>query len=235
MQPDLVSLSISQSELEKLTGLTMSDGFMGGVYRPSALRSPRRLLSLMVTEGFVLAVVFVLCLGLGLVLVRNLEGFDHTRLLFFVTFGIAVAIVAGWNISMQVRGRHLKTLALLLDEVDRHNEVVNALQIMEELGSVPSSGLKLPNREEVFAALQATRESLICALMTEKILRKHKRFMLRRQELFSSIETNLATLRSLQVNNQAEEYGQLLNEALTIGLTVHQEMQKHKGPSPDVQ
>jgi hypothetical protein len=226
MQADLEALKITSTELEKLTGFDVSDVFMGSVYRPSALRSPRRLLSLLATETLVLAVVFVLCLGVGLILVRNLENFDSTRFLFILTFGLAVAIAALWNLSMWLRGRGMTTLSLLLDEVDRHNDVINAVHIMDELGSVQASTLQLPNRSEVLTALQATRESLVCALMTEKILRKHKRFMLRRQELFANIETNLATLQTLTVNSQAEEYSQFLNEALEIGLTVHREMRK---------
>lgn len=228
MQADLEALKITSTELEKLTGFDVSDVFMGSVYRPSALRTPRRLLSLLATEALVLAVVFVLCLGTGLIVVRNLENFDSTRFLFILTFGVAIAIAALWNVSMWLRGRSLTTLACLLDEVDRHNDVINAVHILDELGSVQASTLQLPNRSEVLTALQATRESLVCALMTEKILRKHKRFMLRRQELFANIETNLATLQTLSVNNQAEEYSQFLNEALEIGLTVHRELRKRE-------
>jgi hypothetical protein len=46
----------------------------------------------------------------------------------------------------------------------------------------------------------------------------------RRQELFGTIETNLATLQSLQVNHQASEYRQFLQEALDIRLAVQREL-----------
>lgn len=120
----------------------------------------------------------------------------------------------------------MKILAHLLDEVDKHNEIIAAVDVIDELGSVKNSTISLIDRKEVLAALTATRESLVCALMTEKILRKHKRFIARRHELFNNIETNLAALQNLQVNNQADEYGQLLNEALEIGMSVHQEIRK---------
>lgn len=92
--------------------------------------------------------------------------------------------------------------------------------------AVKHSKIDLNNREEVLAALRLTRESLVCALITEKILRKHQRFIARRQEMFLSIERNLTALQALQLNNTANEYGQLLNQALQIGASVHQEMRQ---------
>ncbi|MEO1298839.1 MAG: hypothetical protein AAFW75_24280 [Cyanobacteria bacterium J06636_16] len=122
------------------------------------------------------------------------------------------------------RYRTLRSLAHLLDEVDRHNDIVQALQVMDELGTVPAARQGLPNREEVLKALETTRDSLISALMTERILRRHRPLIERRQELFSNIETNLTTLHTLHVNNQASEYQQFLEEALEIGLAVQREI-----------
>jgi hypothetical protein len=97
---------------------------------------------------------------------------------------------------------------------------------MDELSTVRNETIQVIDREEVLRALTATRESLINALLTEKILRKHQRLMTRRQELFTNIETNLATLQTLQVDSQANEYGQLLNEALQIGLSIRSELEQ---------
>jgi hypothetical protein len=126
------------------------------------------------------------------------------------------------------KSKELQTLGHLLDEVDKHNEILQAVDVIDELGAVQHSTISLIKREEVVDALRATRESLVCALMTEKILRKHQRFIARRHELFTNIEANLATLQTLKVNNQANEYGRLLNEALEIGMSVHREMQRFK-------
>jgi predicted nucleic acid-binding protein len=78
----------------------------------------------------------------------------------------------------------------------------------------------------VLQALQTTRESLLCALMTEKILRKHKRFLARKQELLTQLETNLVTLQTLQLTTEANDYGQLLNDALQIALAVKREVDR---------
>ncbi|MEM9267226.1 MAG: hypothetical protein AAGA46_17050, partial [Cyanobacteria bacterium P01_F01_bin.13] len=89
-----------------------------------------------------------------------------------------------------------------------------------------SRRLSLDNPDAVKEALHLTRESLICGLMSDKIMRKHQRFIARRHELFASIETNLSSLQALQASEMAGDYGQLLNEALQVGATVHQELRK---------
>ncbi|NER83240.1 MAG: hypothetical protein F6K42_27545 [Leptolyngbya sp. SIO1D8] len=227
MNADLEALRITKPQLEQLTGLDISSVFMGGVVRPSTFRSARRLLSLLVTECSVLGVIFIICLGLGLVIVRSWSDFANVAVLLISVAGITVAIAIAWNFYQWIRYQTLISLARLLDEVDRHNDIVQAVQVMDELETVQAASLKLPNRADVMMALQATRESLVSALMTERVLRRHRRFIQRRQALFSNIETNLMTLQTLQVNNQATEYQQFLQEALEIGLAVRQEMERH--------
>ena len=222
---DISDLKLTQADVEKLTGLDVGELFVAGTIRSSVFLSPRRIASLCVSEFLKVAVVFVLCLGLSLVIVRNMEDVE-TRSLFLLAIALAFFIATVWNIITWLRGQQLQTLHRLLDEVDRHNDIIQALQIMDELNTVPTTELNLPNQDEVITALRATRESLACGLMTERILRKHQHFMKRRQELFTNIETNLATLQAISVNHQAAEYAQLLNEALEIGLTVHQEMKQ---------
>lgn len=228
MQTDLNELRITPNQLEKLTGLDISDTFMGKVYRPSAFRSSRRFLSFLLTEVLTLGVILIFCLPLSLVIARGFGILNATNTVPFllIALGIAAAIFAGWNVSMWLKSKQLQTLAHLLDEVDKHNEIIEAVYVIDELSTIQNSTVGLIDRTEVLKALTATRESLINALMTEKILRKHQRFITRRQELFTNIETNLAMLQTLQVDNQANEYGQLLNEALQIGLSIRQEMQQ---------
>ena len=76
----------------------------------------------------------------------------------------------------------------------------------------------------MIAVLTATRDTLLAALMIERIWRRHQPFMQRQSDLFHSIENNLAQLEALQVSAQATEYQQLLQSAIAIGLAVRQEM-----------
>ncbi len=231
MTSDLQALRITQSELDQLTGLDIDSVFMGRMIRPSVWRSRRQLLSLFITECLVLGMIFVVCLGLGLLLVSQQEGFDQFGALLL---GIAGAIAIGavvWHVYQWRRSKTFITLARLLDECDRHNDIIQALQVMEELDAAQGTGQGLQN-SEILTALQATRDSLISALMTEKILRRHRALMQRQQELFSTLETNLVTLQTLHVNHQASEYRQFLQEALNIGLAVQQEMNANSSLPP---
>jgi hypothetical protein len=228
MQPDLETLRITPSELEHLTGLEISDTFMGRVYRPCVFRDPKRCRSFLFTEILTLGLILIFCLPAGLVIARGfgmLSGDANSTLPFLsITFSVAIAIFLSWNLYMKLQGKQLKTLAHLLDEVDKHNDIIQAVHIMDELNSVQARAA-LIDREEVCKALNATRESLVSALMTERVFRKHQRFVARRQELFTTIESNLITLQTLQINNQANEYGELLSEALRIGMSIRQELE----------
>jgi hypothetical protein len=230
MQPDLEALKITPKELENLTGLDISDTFMGRVYRPSVFQYRSRLLSFALTEILTFGLILIFCLPISLVLARgigHLSGDISSTFWFLVTtLGLSVAIALCWNVLMWYKGKSLKVLAHLLDEVDQHNEIIQAIDIIDELGSVKNSAIALIDRPDVIDALNATRESLCCGLMTEKILRKNKRLIARRYELFTSIETSIARLQHLQVNSQANEYGQLFNEALRIGRSVQREVER---------
>lgn len=224
MESDLQALRITHAELDQLTGLDVGAVFMGGIIRPSVWRSRRRMVSLFITECLVLGTLFVVCFGLGLVLVRQREGFDQLGMLLVGMAGaIAVGAIA-WHVYQWQRAKTLITLARLLDECDRHNDIIQAVQVMAELDAVQVAAVDVSQHSGMLTALQATRDSLISALMTEKIMRHHRALMQRRQELFGTIETNLVTLQALQVNHQASEYRQFLQEALNIGIAVQQEM-----------
>ena len=139
---------------------------------------------------------------------------------------MTIAVAIAWNGYQWQRYKALKTLSHLLDEVDRHNDIVQTIRVMDELhlAQSPAAASSMLNRTEIIAALQATRDSLISALMTERILRCHQTVLQQGRDLMGSIETNLAALQALHVSNQATEYQQFLQEALEIGLAVQQEM-----------
>ncbi|WP_088892707.1 hypothetical protein [Leptolyngbya ohadii] len=231
MQTDLELLKITARELEHITGLDISNTFMGRVYRPSVFRKPQQMLSFVVTELLTFGLMLVFCLPLSLVLARsfgNLNPATGTIVLFLqVALAVSVGFFLLWNTYMVLQSRKLRILGQLLEEVDKHNEILDAVDVIDQLGAVKpmrKQGTSLIDRPAVIEALTATRESLICALMTEKILRKHQRLIARRYELFTQIETNLVTLQTIQMTQQATEYAQVLNEALAIGKTVRQEL-----------
>ncbi|MBD1863597.1 MULTISPECIES: hypothetical protein [Trichocoleus] len=234
MQSDLKALKIGEGELENLSGLDVNDIFIGGIfggtYRPSVWRDSKKLFFFCLTEVSVFVLILVFTLPVGFILTQNpaqVGGEIQQALQFFViNLSVAFILMLGWNFYLWSKQKGLASLANLLDEVDKYNEVIKAVEIIDKLAAIGHLPANLINRDEVLEALRVTRESLVCALMTEKILRQHKSFIARRHELFTNIENNLLTLRTLEVNSQASEYGRLLNEAIQIGMSVYKEVKK---------
>ena len=222
---NLDNLRISQRELDRLTGLDVSETTMGWAYRRTAFCSERRL-AWLTSQVLTLGVMLIFCVPAVLLLVRSISNDDERVVWLALPVGVvgAIALTIIWAVYRWREGERLLMLSHLLDEIDRFNEMVAAVEILEELGANKGSRLNLENREEVLEALHLTRESLICGLMTERVLRKHQQFMTRRQEMFLSIERNLATLQQLRVSDEANDYGRLLNEAIQIGTSVHREL-----------
>ncbi len=221
--PNLDSLRITNRDLDELTGLDINDLSMGWGTRLSVFRRPRLRWAWLINQTLELAVALVLWLPASLVLGRNLA---EPWVFIGVGIGGAIATTVIHGLYGIHQGRQLKVLSHLLDEVDRFNEMIKAVEILEELRQADhtSRRLQLDNPEAVKEALHLTRESLVCALMSDKIMRKHHRFIARRHELFASIETNLSGLQALQASEMAGDYAQLLNEALQVGTNVHQEL-----------
>ncbi len=222
---NLDNLRVTQRELDEITGLDIGDVTIGWAYRQTAFL-PEHRLSLLSELGLLLVVGLIFCLPLTLMLARSISE-DNAQVVWgALPFGAvgAIALTIACTYYRWRESRRLLTLSHLLDEIDRFNEMVSAVEILEELSVARNSQLSLENREEVVEALHLTRESLVCGLMTERVMRKHQQFMARRQEMFSSIERNLATLQRLQVSDEASDYGRLLNEAIQIGTIVHKEL-----------
>lgn len=222
---NLDNLRINSRELDTLTDLDISEVTMGWAYRQAAFSSQRRL-SFISDQLLTIGVALVFCVPLTLLMSRAVSGDNMDAVWRWLPLGAvsAVTLTATWTVYRWQAGNRLITLSHLLDEIDRFNEMVAAVEILEELGSTQNSRLNLENRHEVIEALHLTRESLVCGLMTERVMRKHQRFMARREEMFSSIERNLATLQLLHVSDEASDYGRLLNEAIQIGTSVHREL-----------
>ncbi len=237
MPPDLQDLKITELEVEQLSSKSFSDISMVNLYQLPLGFSRRQLLSIMLNQIIVFGLTLIISLPLTLVMITKTSyASDDPRLinLFIkIVFGISLGITLCWNIYMWWKTKPLKELAKLQNEVNKYNQVIIAVEIMDRLAAVGNLELNLINRNDVVKALEVTRESLISALQTERILRENQDFIMRRYELFASMENNLSALMNFDVKNQATEYGKLLNEALEIGMSVQKEVRKLSGVSAE--
>jgi len=230
IQADLDELKIPEKELEDLSGIALSDGFAADFYRPAALGDGKKLFSLLLNELLIFCLTLVVSLPVALLANQhNVGSFSDAEIfvrVLQITLGLSLAITVAWNVYKWVKAKPLATLADLLDEVEKYHEVIQALDIIDRLTAAGNLQANLIKRRDAIEALQITRESLVCALRTERILRENKDFIGRRYELFANIESNLAALMAVDVSDRATEYGRLLNEALEIGMSVHKEVRK---------
>lgn len=229
-QAGLDELIIPEKELEELSGIALSDGFAADFYGPAALRDTKKLFSLLLNELLIFCVTLVVSLPVALLAIKNQINSVSDAEIFVrvlqITLGLSLAITVAWNVYKWVKAKPLVTLAGLLDEVEKYHEIIKALDIIDRLTDAGNLQANLINRGDAIEALKITRESLVCALKTERILRENQKFIGRRYELFANIESNLAALMAMDVSDRASEYGQLLNEALEIGMSVHKEVRK---------
>lgn len=239
MNSELHTLVITAKELERLTGLEVNDLFIGSIigggFRPGLFKDSKRWLSFGLMQIFVIILALILTLPIGLLIIRNhanaVRDWPTISSFLQVSLSLTAVLVAGWNLAMIRRSKVFLPLARLLDEVDQYNDVLKAIAVIDRLDSISNLPAHTMERQQAIEALMIARNSLLCGLMTEKILRQNRSLLSRRTELLATIETNLLNLRTLEVNNQASEYVELLNEALKIGMSVQQEVQKLSGSS----
>ncbi|WP_051340102.1 hypothetical protein [Planktothrix agardhii] len=108
---------------------------------------------------------------------------------------------------------------LLLSEVEKHNQIITNLYTLDQLEAV-GNPVKINDRVKVIEALRITREGLVRALKTERILRENPNF---KPEYFN---IDLTSLQAEKTMVKAIEYAQLLDQAVQIGVSVQKEMRK---------
>jgi hypothetical protein len=157
--------------------------------------------------------VFTLPIGLGL-----LRIIPSTRLMLI---GMGVSTLGGMVVLYGYRrrkGRSLQTLVHLLDEIDRFHEVLEAIAVVDQLATAQGKAAPAQHLE----TLQLTRDCLITGLKTERILREKRNWMM--QDGAIHLEQSLALLKTLDLQMQADEYAEILEQSVAIAERVQHEL-----------
>lgn len=233
MHSDLGTLLIQAEEVENLVSLSSLDSLAVDAYRAFILKRPKQILSVLLTELFAFCLLLIFVVPVIFIVLRNAvslpEDLAGIGRLFSLILGLCLLGLLMGNVYLWNQVKQSKSLARLMDEVDKYNGVIQAIAIIDELelaGNSATQPDRLNNRQEVIEALNVTKESLIGALRVERIIRKHKNFIDARYELLANLEHNLNSLMTFEMSDRASEYGRLLNESLQIGLSVHKEVRK---------
>ena len=234
MRDDLQGLEISQKQLQKLTNLPVKDELriivnpikrFGQIFIEKIKGSEG---ATVVFIGFSIFVFSYLILDVMLKVFATWITIPSWILFIILTLiggGITQTILYLWwkKRVKFLRKNVTPSLEILLNDVDRYNSVIKAIDINDQIEEAGNPEVTLKEREKVLDALKLTRNDLIRALKTERVLRENKNFIIKNTDLFAN---NLPTLSAMQVSEQATEHGRLLNEALEIALDVQLEMRR---------
>lgn len=208
MQPDLQGLEITKGELKYCSGISVDS-----IYRPPTLRK----FSSEITKT--LLIIILICFSCFVFAQIFIEQLPSLVALHTVA---AVGLLLNDLLKIYFTKKY-RNLVRLFQDVKRYNSVLKAIDINDQIEAVGNLEVRLRNRGRVIEALKLTREDIIRALKTERILRENENFIKFNSDLFDS---NLMALTALQVNDQASEHGRLLNEALQIVVDVQEEMRQ---------
>jgi hypothetical protein len=234
VRDDLEGLEISQKQLQKLTNLPVKDELriivnpikrLGQIFIEKIKGSEG---ATVVFIGFSIFVFSYLILDVMLKVFATWITIPSWILFIIITLiggGITQSILYFWwkKRVKFLRKNITPSLEVLLNDVDRYNSVIKAIDINDQIEEAGNPEVTLKEREKVLDALKLTRNDLIRALKTERVLRENKNFIIKNTDLFAN---NLPTLSAMQVSEQATEHGRLLNEALEIALDVQLEMRR---------
>ncbi|MBD2522341.1 hypothetical protein [Nostoc sp. FACHB-133] len=213
MKADLQELQITHEELENLIGIKnipIENSYIKKVLKSiedmtiffgtlALLGCISAKVFMHISPGHFFWILSVLMISIGVTINKNTE--DYAK------FNI------NKNYEMNYKSSNIA------DEVKKYNQLVKNIAVIEQLQEI-GHDVSLDDRHKVIKGFQFTRDDLIRALKTERILRENPDFS---PEEFA---INLSTIKTLQICEQASEYGQLLNEALQVAVSVQEEMRR---------
>lgn len=228
MRDDLQGLDISHDQLQDATNLPVDNKLI--IITDSIQKFSIRLLKKAQKTEIATVVFAGLAISVCTYLLVKLSSWRSLIIFILWTSGsIQILLYLLWKGKSKFLKQNMtNSLRILLNDVERYNSVIKAIDINDQIEDVGNLGVSIQEREKVLLALELTRNDLIRALKTERILRENKSFIITNADLFTN---NLAALASMQITEEATEHGKLLNEALQISLDVQQEMKNLQSQS----
>ena len=105
----------------------------------------------------------------------------------------------------------------LFAEADKCNKTIYDIDVFDQLQDA-GNPIKLESRESAIAALRMTRNDIVRALKTERILREHPEFHPDRFDI------DLNAFEAIQMGDRAKEYGRIFDTTMQIAIDVQKAM-----------
>ncbi|MDJ1180278.1 hypothetical protein PJF56_15545 [Roseofilum sp. BLCC_M91] len=236
MNPDLEDLRISDETLQKISGISIQDSFLGEYYRVWAKVSQKesneekRNAALLRLSGLELGLFFltlVIASGTTLLVIKNSWNSANPNYWIPVasSLGLTAFLFLAVNLHVYLNSKPLIYLLNLLNELDNYERIVTVFYRMDRLITDGYMEQDPENRHQMIEALKITKNSFIHALKAERLVREYNQIKLP-DDLFDRLDRNLSDLIDFDVQAQDSHYGRLINETLEIGISVHRELRK---------
>lgn len=141
-----------------------------------------------------------------------------------IALGSAALFLSGWIISHRhsaktdpFKSKIPEVILRLFAEVDKCNRAIMDIDVVDQLQDAGNL-IKLESRESAIAALRMTRNDLVRALKTERILRENPQFHPDR------FDVDVTAFEALQMGDRAREYARIFDTTLQIAIDVQSVM-----------
>lgn len=231
-------LKISQAEIDNIFELNIISSWAIALGKVFLLRQTEARQSLALMESSVLFLSLVFLFPLNLIIFRqlNLLNSNSSGLILVLACSISLSILLSiaFNYYLWQKAKKLKVLSKLLTKVAEHNRLIDNFQLLSDILQFKNCS-QVNNQRSIIdlqTVFQLTKDSLIKGIELESLIHHRQTkptnlsvYTLDRDRLLADLENNLINL-SLPETNSDREYRELLNEAVDIGLSIHQEMSK---------
>jgi len=229
MQVNLQTLYISTNEIEEVTGLDFSDNLAISLYQAIVFKDSRQFSSILFIEFCLFGLLWILFLPISLIALRNTghlpDRLSTTIPVFLLLTGLVILLFLLWNQHLWKQAKRLKSLAYLLREGDRFNQILQTIHLIDQSQaclSADSADEREQLRAEAIAILQSTKDNLMRSLQAETLIRKSPALFLTDHDLLVMLETTLTKLMPLGIDLDRSAYSLVFNDVLQINLNIQQ-------------
>ena len=242
MKFDWEKLKISQDELNNVFELDLITSWAIALSKVLLLRYRKYSWFLLKIECSLLFISLLFCFPLNLIFLRKLDIIaNNTNGLWIVainTIFLSFLFLLLCNIYLWQKAKRLKLLSKLLEKVVDYNNLVCNFQLIVNINYLANKNSNLNTGDkyklnEFKTVLELTKNSLLNSIKLESFVYNRQlikenslsALALDRDRLLTTLEHNLVDIALPEMDSN-QEYREILNEAIDLGLSVHREIRK---------
>jgi hypothetical protein len=223
MVAKISELIIPRSTVESIGQQEIGQLMVGFTWRKDVWQKPHKLIQMGLMQIIGATMIFT---AMMLPIDRVLHVYhpprsqsDRIVRLVWIDGTITLLMLIGIDRWIYERGKRLKKLLKLVEQIEHYNRIINAIDTLEKVADLTQHQGETSQAKSMMEILSKTRQNLLIALEIDRYLRQYPNS----SELTLAIANNLIDLQTLAQQPQLAEYGMLLSQAWEIGMSVYEE------------